>query len=69
MPSLRVLTLCLFAAGGLSGVACAATNQPAGPVPAAASPDQSPALVSHRAVYELSLAKATGSKSPTAARG
>ena len=70
MPSLRVLTLCLVAAGGLSGLASAASNQPAGPVPAAsAGADQTPALVAHRAVYELSLAKATGSKSPTAARG
>jgi hypothetical protein len=70
MPSLRLLTLCLLTAGGVSGVAVAATNQPAGPVqtPAAAA-DQTPALVSHRAVYELSLAKATGNKSPTAARG
>src|SRR5947209_14123717 len=70
MPSLRLLTLCLLAAGGLSGFAVAATNQPAGPVPATTGgPDQTPALASHRAVYELSLAKATGSKSPTAARG
>jgi hypothetical protein len=70
MPSLRVLTLCVLSAGGLSGFAMAATNQPAGPVPSAnAGPDQTPALVSHRAVYELSLAKAIGSKSPTAAHG
>ena len=70
MPSLRALTLCLLAAGGLSGVALAASNQPAGPVQGAAkTADQTLPLASHRAVYELSLAKATGSKSPTAARG
>jgi hypothetical protein len=70
MPSLRVLTLCLVAAGSVSGLASAATNQPAGPLQGAASAaDQSLPLASHRAVYELSLAKATGSKSPTAARG
>jgi hypothetical protein len=69
MPSLRVLSLCLVAAGSVSGLASAATNQPAGPVPAATASDQSLPLASHRAVYELSLAKATGSKSPTAARG
>jgi hypothetical protein len=70
MSSFRLLTLCFLTAGGLSGFAAAATNQPAGPVPAtSAGADQTPNLASHRAVYELTLAKATGSKSPTAARG
>jgi EipB-like len=68
MPSIRILTLCLLAAGGLTGLAAAAPNQ-SSPVAAGSAADQSLPLASHRAVYELSLAKATGSKSPTAARG
>ena len=48
MPSLRVLSLCLVAAGSVSGLASAATNQPAGPVPAATASDQSLPLASHR---------------------
>jgi hypothetical protein len=71
MPSLRVLTLCVLGASAISGLAIAAPNQPAGPVSPGTSAvqDQSPALISHRAVYELTLSKSTGSKSPTAAHG
>jgi len=50
----------------------ALANPPAGPAPEGSSPSITKPvmpLAPHRAVYELTLLKSTGSKSPTAARG
>lgn len=64
--ALALLGLCRF-----GPVAIAASTAPARPAAAATRIDAAPpiALASHRAVYDLTLAKSVGSKSPTAAHG
>ena len=61
------VALCL--ALGLGGLASPSLAE--GPAPAPSNPAAEPIvpLVAHRATYTLSLARSTGSKSPTAARG
>jgi hypothetical protein len=63
-----VLALACATAGTALAADGPATNRLAPPAPAAGSAT-SVALASHRAVYELTLARSTGARSPTAARG
>jgi hypothetical protein len=70
--ALGCLFVALLAAGGLLTGPVLAANPPSGLPPLSsglrASIESIP-LASHRAIYDLSLLKATGSKSPTFARG
>jgi EipB-like len=65
-------TLALAVVGVAAGLTFPANSESATPDPlplAAANVGNEVALVSHRAVYELTLLKSTGTKSPTAAHG
>ncbi|HUI20105.1 MAG TPA: cell envelope integrity EipB family protein [Methylocella sp.] len=65
-----VLTFAAFAPSLLTAAAThAATATPAPPPQAKPDFTKGISLVSHRAVYELTLAKSVGTKSPTAAHG
>ncbi len=77
---MRIRTILLGGTGFVAAALMAAwplaavrANPPAGPAPeggtTAVQTNPSMPLAAHRAVYELTLLKSTGNKSPTAARG
>jgi len=71
ISSLGGSAIALALALSLIGTPSHAASTPAAPAPQSASTNRAEdlPLAAHRAVYDLSLFKSTGSKSPTAARG